>query len=111
MFERPLLALDSYKNLKTSIEATLLLAQSIKSIFPNSNPIIMPLSDGGDGLVSSAEFGLECSGSRYVLIEPGILEEKIGAQVQFHRKGFYKRRNLEKELVWNEHFRFILKRT
>lgn len=56
---RPLIAMDSYKDHLAAVEASQACAAAWVERFPAAEPIVCPLSDGGDGLLAVAAFHLK----------------------------------------------------
>ncbi|NLJ81243.1 MAG: glycerate kinase, partial [Firmicutes bacterium] len=81
---RIVIAPDSFKGSLSSLEAAQAMERGVKRVLPQSETVLIPLSDGGDGLLASLVSGrggrvceYEVTGplGRPVSAQLGLLEE------------------------------------
>lgn len=75
---KTVIAIDSFKGSLTSVEAGQACAEGIKRVFPNSENIIVPVADGGEGTVDALACGL--GGEKVKITVCGPLGEKVDAE-------------------------------
>ncbi len=75
---RTVIAIDSFKGSLSSVEAGRACAEGIKRVFPESENIIIPVADGGEGTVDALVAGL--GGEKVKIAVCGPLGDKVGAE-------------------------------
>ncbi len=75
---KTVIAIDSFKGSLTSVEAGRACAEGIKRVFPESENIIMPVADGGEGTVDALVSGM--GGKKVKISVCGPLGEKVDAE-------------------------------
>ena len=75
---KTVIAIDSFKGSLTSVEAGQACAEGIKRVFPESENIIVPVADGGEGTVDALVSGM--GGKKVKISVCGPLGEKVEAE-------------------------------
>lgn len=75
---KTVIAIDSFKGSLTSVEAGQACAEGIKRVYPDSENIIVPVADGGEGTVDALAGGL--GGEKVKISVCGPLGEKVDAE-------------------------------
>ena len=75
---KTVIAIDSFKGSLTSVEAGRACAEGIKRVFPESENIVVPVADGGEGTVDALTCGL--GGEKVKISVCGPLGEKVDAE-------------------------------
>lgn len=75
---KTVIAIDSFKGSLTSVEAGRACAEGIKRVYPDSENIIVPVADGGEGTVDALVAGL--GGEKVKISVCGPLGEKAQAE-------------------------------
>lgn len=75
---KTVIAIDSFKGSLTSVEAGRACAEGIKRVYPDSENIIVPVADGGEGTVDALVAGL--GGEKVKISVCGPLGEKTQAE-------------------------------
>ncbi len=75
---KTVIAIDSFKGSLTSVEAGRACAEGIKRVYPESENIIVPVADGGEGTVDALVAGL--GGEKVKISVCGPLGEKVDAE-------------------------------
>ena len=75
---KTVIAIDSFKGSLTSVEAGQACAEGIKRVFPESENIVIPVADGGEGTVDALVSGM--GGEKVKISVCGPLGEKAQAE-------------------------------
>lgn len=75
---RTVIAIDSFKGSLSSIEAGTACAEGIKRAYPESENIVMPVADGGEGTVDALTMGM--GGEKVKITVCGPLGNKVEAE-------------------------------
>ena len=75
---KTVIAIDSFKGSLSSVEAGRACAEGIKRVYPDSENIIVPVADGGEGTVDALVAGL--GGEKVKISVCGPLGEKVDAE-------------------------------